>query len=387
MHHTDQHVLIVGGGIVGLTAATAMALRGFAVTVIDAGPLSLPVETNNLRAYAINQASQRLLEELGVWQLLEPRALSPYREMYIWDAMNGASIGFDARSIAKPDLGFILAESDLKHALLLRLAAFEQVRLCGGKKVSGVEVSDAEAKVSSAKTHWHGQLLMISDGALSPTRTLLNVPLTTWSYHQHAIVATVKTAKAHQQTAYQVFLNEGPLAFLPLANHHECSIVWSTTPEQAKELMALDDKAFRFTLGNAFDHKLGTITKVGERQSFPLAMRHAKQYVGERWLLMGDAAHTIHPLAGQGLNVGLADIACWLSCLDKAKQKLTAKRALSAYQRERKHAVWQSIVLMEGIKRTFALSFPPWALLRGIGMQCCDELAPLKRLFIAHAAG
>ncbi|KTD61208.1 FAD-dependent oxidoreductase [Legionella spiritensis] len=379
-------VLVVGGGVVGLTAALAMAKRDLTVAVIDAGTLTVHSDRPDLRVYAINQASENLLRQLGVWGLLNEARLSPYSHMHVWDAATGASIDFDARLIADSRLGTIIEESVIKQALLRCMASMENVTLFPEQTV--VNIKEEPEHIEVIGEHWrrHTRLLMIADGANSPTRQKLSLPMTTWSYHQQALIATVQTEKNHQRTAWQVFHRDGPLAFLPLANDRQCSIVWSTTPSRAKALKMLDEASFQQQLADAFACKLGQIESVSERHTFPLSMRHTRQYVGKNWLLLGDAAHTIHPLAGLGLNIGLADVASWLTCLDQG-YGLTAARTLLAYQRRRKHAVWQSIALMQGLKALFANPLPPVAMLRRAGLQWCDRLPPLKRLFIAHAAG
>lgn len=385
----SQHfdVLIVGGGIVGLTAALAMARRNYTVAVIDAGSLKVDTSAVDSRVYAINNASQNLFLELSVWQHLNFSRVSPYSKMHVWDGVNGASIDFDSRSIAAPNLGAIIEESVLKQALLQQIRAQSTISLFPHHSVDEVCSSAQGVHISSQNAVWKGQLLMIADGANSPTRQKLNVELTTWPYHQKALVATVQTEKPHQQTAYQVFNPDGPLAFLPLSDPHQCSIVWSTDSDRAQRLMALDEEAFNAELTQALAEHLGHVTLVGTRHQFPLQMRHVKQYTGNRWLLLGDAAHTIHPLAGLGLNVGLADIRCWLQLLDAANGALLSRKILSAYQRERKSAVWQTILLMEGFKLLFGYSLAPIAALRGLGLRICNGITPLKRLFIQHASG
>ncbi|KGP62984.1 2-polyprenyl-6-methoxyphenol hydroxylase [Legionella norrlandica] len=380
-------VLIVGGGVVGLTAALAMAQRNYTVAVIDAGMLSVDTSGTDLRVYAINKASQRLFRELDVWAHLDNTRIAPYSHMHVWDGVSGAYIDFDSRSIAEPNLGVIVEESILKQALFQQISKNSQISLFAQNMVNNIISSEHSIEISSQNAIWQGQLLMIADGANSPTRQKLKVDLTSWSYDQQALVAMVNVEKSHGNTAYQIFNPDGPLAFLPLADSHQCSIVWSTQPKHVQNLLALDDSEFNKQLTKAFANQLGQVEVASSRHQFPLQMRHVKQYVGQRWLLLGDAAHTIHPLAGLGLNVGLADVNSWINYIDKNKGILVSNKILGAYQRERKHAVWQVILLMEGFKRLFGTAFSPIASLRSFGVRACNELAPIKRLFIYHAAG
>jgi len=380
-------VLIVGGGVVGLTAALAMAQRNYNVAVIDAGSLKVNTSIADLRVYAINKASQILLSKLNAWQHLDFNRVSPYTKMHVWDGANGAYIDFDSRAIASPNLGTILEESILKQALLQQILMESKISLFPDCTIDAVCSSDHEVLINSDNRTWEGKLLMIADGAHSPTRQKLNVEVTTWSYNQHALVATVKTEKPHQKTAYQVFNADGPLAFLPLPDPNQCSIVWSTDPKRVQHLMGLSEDQFNQELTRAFGKCLGEAALMSPRHQFPLQMRHVKQYTGNRWLLMGDAAHTIHPLAGLGLNVGLADLDSWLQCMDASNGLLMSRKILNTYQRQRKYAVWQTIALMEGFKHLFGYSNTPVSAIRGLGLRLCNELTPLKRLFIQHAAG
>jgi 2-octaprenylphenol hydroxylase len=384
---SNVEVLIIGGGVVGLTSALAMASRGYTVALIDAGTLTPDTTKPDQRVYAINHASQILLTQLNIWRHLDPKRLSPYTQMHVWDSLNGAHIDFDSRDVAAPYLGMIIEESVLKETLLNQIAQQPRISLFPKCLVEQFQIKDKGVKLSTHEGSWLGQLLMITDGANSPMRHKLKVELTTWSYKQHALVATVGVEKKHQQTAYQVFNPNGPLAFLPLADSNQCSIVWSVDSSQSTELMALSPEDFSKSLTKAFANKLGKVKLLSERHQFPLQMRHVHQYSGSCWLLLGDAAHTIHPLAGLGLNLGLADVCSWIKCLDLAKGVLVSKKALGAYQRERKHAVWQTIALMEGFKHLFGTSSAPITTLRGLGLDFCNAFTPIKRLFIQHARG
>lgn len=386
MSHSSD-LIVVGGGVVGLTAALAMSQRGFSVQVLDAGLLTSDTSQPDSRVYAINRASETLLKQIGAWNYLDTARISPYRHMRVWDAMNGAQIDFDSRLIAADNIGHIIEESILKKALLEALAERSDLKLVTNARVSAIQCEQKQIQVQTEDNTWQASLLMIADGACSPCRQLLKVPLTSWSYHQEAIVALVRVEKPHDNTAWQIFNPDGPLAFLPLVDSHLCSIVWSTTTKRAKNLMALSDEDFNRELTRAFQERLGSATVEGARYTFPLTMRHAKQYSGSNWLLMGDAAHTIHPLAGLGLNVGLADLSAWLVCLDRAKNNLLSKQALGAYQRQRKAEVWQVIAMMQGLKAVFGQSMPSLATLRGAGLNFCNSSNLLKRFFVEQALG
>lgn len=380
-------IIIVGAGIVGLTAAQALSQRGFRVRVLDAGSITADTSSPDPRVYAINRASETLLRQTGVWNYIKSDRLSPYRHMHVWDAMNGAQIDFDSRLVAADNIGHIIEESVLKEALLEALKQQPLVTLIPNTRVSGIQSEGKIIQVQADNQRLTGSLLLIADGANSLCRQMLKVPLTSWSYHQEAIVALVRVEKPHESTAWQIFNPDGPLAFLPMVDEHRCSIVWSTTPERAKTLMALDDTDFNRELTRAFQGQLGQVCVEGARYGFPLTMRHAKQYAGSNWLLMGDAAHTIHPLAGLGLNVGLADLSVWLDCLSRAKNNLVSQRALGAYQRQRKAEVWQVIAMMQGLKTVFGQTMPSLATLRGMGLNFCNGLKPLKRFFVEQALG
>lgn len=380
-------IAVIGGGVVGLTAALAMAVRGYRIGLFDAGDFNAKTNYPDARVYAINLASAALFDSLGVWSLIPKERAAPYRHMSVWDASSNIAIDFDACDIAHDRLGNMLEEGVLKAALLERIKTYDNVILYPFIRIDAVVEAPNQIHLNAGVATWQASLLLVADGAQSAVRDLLGVTLTSWPYHHQAIVTAVSCQKPHQETAYQVFHAEGPLAFLPMSSKHDCSIVWSVSPDKAAYLMALSDKAFEQALSDAFSQRLGEVTLLNKRSEYPLRMRHTKQYVGARWLLMGDAAHTIHPLAGLGLNLGLADIATWLDCQDKAQQPPWSTRVLQSYQRQRRHGVWQMIALMDTLKAVFSNTYPLVKQIRRLGMQCFNRLGPLKRLCIQYATG
>jgi 2-octaprenylphenol hydroxylase len=386
MPMNSRDVLIIGGGVIGLSTAIAMRQRGFSVTLLDADTPSQTCNEPPKRVYALNQASEHLLTSLNAWLRIDPASLSPYRQMHVWDALQGGILDFDARTLGKSNLGTILEEKTLTQALLQQ-CALDNVLIYPQSRAHKITETPSEIIVESETQAWQTPFLIIADGANSPSRTHLNIPMVTWPYHHQALVSTIATQKPHHETAYQVFHTDGPLAFLPLQDPHHCAIVWSTKPQKANDLMACTDESFNHALQTAFGAKLGACRVISPRHSFPLHMRHVKQYHGKRWIILGDAAHTIHPLAGLGLNVGLADLKAWTTLLDKHQNNLSSSTLLGAYQRQRKHAVWQTIALMESIHRLFSAPLPPIALARGLGMNLLNHLPSIKRLIMEHAAG
>lgn len=373
--------IIIGGGIIGLSAALTLRQQGFKVAVLDNRSLAKPVIDTDIdsRVYAINQGSKTLFQQLNVWDSIQLR-YSPYQKMQVWDSGNNQQIQFDCRDIGQSNLGFIIEESVIKAALIDEIQHHD-IELIDNTELSWVD-SDS-CSVGNEETSWQSDFLIAADGANSWFRQQLALDMHSWNYHHHAIVSNVHCEKPHQNTARQVFTGHGVLAFLPLSDTHHCSIVWSTSPEHSKELMAQKDGCFGQSLTTAFENKMGAISLISQRHCFPLKMRHVKQYVGKNWLLIGDAAHTIHPLAGQGVNLGLRDVK-QLSSLGTNHWK---QSKLDRFQRNRKSDAWAMIAAMEGFKQLFTNSHVPGlSLFRGLGLRACNQLTLCKRLFIQLAS-
>lgn len=400
-------ILIVGGGMVGLTTALAIRkLSTLTVALVDHNPITELTDESEVRVSAINTVSQQLFENLAVWSAMVERRIQPYQQMHIWDKSGYGALDFGIDDLSvrdqKGQLGWIIENSVIRNALWQKASLDSGIGLFSETKLSNIAMGDNEIFASFDDSSAQSmpiiaKLVIGADGANSWLRKKMNMALTFRDYDHHAIVATVKCPQGHQNTAWQVFLETGPLALLPLANQNSkddhCSIVWSTSPEQAKRLSALNAEAFAKELTAASDGKLGNISLVSERFSFPLTMRFAQDFVKDRVILVGDAAHTIHPLAGQGVNLGLLDAAALAEVLAGAMSKdlkdnnWLSSKTLNQYQRWRKSEAAEMVAAMEAIKQIFTPQHGGIKLIRGLAMSLLNQLTPAKKILIKQALG
>ncbi|SDS76413.1 2-octaprenylphenol hydroxylase [Halopseudomonas litoralis] len=392
-------LIIVGAGMVGATLARALADTSLRVAVLDAMPLGqpLPVRTTESgydpRVSALSAASENILANLGAWQRIAPERRSPYRHMCVWDGEGTGEIRFDAGVLGENRLGHIIENRCIQQALLDSLTG-TGVALLGGRRVTELvreeggwllELENAEAL--------QAPLIVAADGARSRVRELAGFAMREWDYLHHAVVTTIRTERHHSDTAWQCFLPTGPLAFLPLKQRdggHYCSIVWSLLPEAAERIMTLDDAAFSSELEGAFEGRLGQIIQADQRHCIPLRQRHARRYVMPGLALIGDAAHSIHPLAGQGVNLGLLDVAELTDVLGAALRRgedIASLPVLQRYERRRMGANLSMMAAMEGFERLFHAEALPVRWLRNSGMQWLNGQGALKADIIRRAMG
>ncbi len=405
-------VLIVGAGMVGLTLALALRQQGqLSVAIADTNEITPLSEQPEVRVSAINAASEQIFVNLGVWPLIQAQRLQPYQHMHVWDKAGIGKLDFSLLDINRDlpngtensqHLGHIIENNVIRHALWQKAQADEGISFFTGEAIASIGIGDSEVFASfTSGMPITAKLLVGADGANSWVRKQINMPIAFRDYDHHALVATVKCQQGHQNTAWQVFLPTGPLAMLPLfspqldpsLDNKLCSIVWSTSPDEAKRLTALDKNEFSKELTAALDGKLGQVSLASERFTYPLTMRLAHDFVKDKVVLIGDAAHTIHPLAGQGVNLGLLDAAALAQALVddnqvSAKQKNSSQeKALKAFARWRKSEATQMIVAMEAIKQIFTPQHQAPKLIRGIGMSLLNHFAPAKKLLIQQALG
>ena len=384
-------LIIVGGGMVGSALGCAVAEAGLEVCVIEAREPSSawPVDEVDLRVSALSRGSQQFLANLGVWERMAGMRISPYSEMHVWDAGGQGKIHFSASDIGEPNLGHIVENRVTQLALWERLGELNNaLRLCPAQ-VSGLEFGESPTLTLKDGACLQARLLVGADGRESMVRRLAGIGTQGWDYDQHAIVATITPERHHRHTAWQRFMPTGPLAFLPI-DDGRCSIVWSTSPHRAEELMLLDAAEFCHELSLASDGILGDVLEVGPRGVFPLRLGHAETYIREGLALVGDAAHAIHPLAGQGVNLGFLDAASLAEVLIEARAKgrrIGSLATLRRYERARKGANMGMLGAMDFFKRFFSNEVPPLKLARNLGLSLADHSGPLKHLIIRRAMG
>lgn len=396
-------VLIAGAGMTGVALALALADEGFSVELVD--PQSrdlqqLPQQVTEFlsalpggQVSALTLASEQLLTHLNVWQQVEEGRVQPYRRMHVWDGETRGEISFDAAELHESHLGSIVENDLIVAALLQRAAEHPDIHLSFGVQLTSVELGDSVQRCQlSDASERVCSLLVAADGALSPTRRLAGMGTHEWDYGQHALVATLRLDGSHQFCCWQRFTEDGPLALLPLASPQNdlVSLVWSTSPEHAQALLAMEPELLCAAISRGSAGRVGEVIEVEAPRVVPLRQRHAQQYVKTGVALVGDAAHTIHPLAGQGVNLGFQDVAALVEILVAARDRsevLGSERVLRRYQRRRMLANIRMSAAVQGFKSLFTPQPPLLELMRSIGMRAVDQCGPVKQHLMLDAMG
>lgn len=390
----DYDLIIVGGGMVGLALASRLAQTQLKIAVIDPKPVDMNWDRTkyDLRVSAITRASQQLLDEIGAWSFIEQEEKTAYRRMYVWDGeASRGKIEFDAKLLAEPNLGHIIENRVLRRSLFQAIKPYRNIHFLSPQKCAQVSYQSEQAIIELADgKSISAKLLVAADGAMSWLRKNSFINMKQNPYGHKAIVATIKTEKPHQDTAWQRFDHNGPLAFLPLTDEHHCSIVWSVKSDYADQLMALKDKEFLQRLEQTFECALGQCQETSQRVAFPLIERTAECLVKDRIALMGDAAHTIHPLAGQGVNLGFSDVEELAQLIEKSngkQQDIGLKRNLRPYERARKGEIFMMQKAMQGFKLLFEQHMPLIQMTRSYGLALTNQHPLLKQQLIKQAMG
>lgn len=392
-------VVIVGGGPVGACAGALLArelsARGapLRAAILEQNRPAMPAPGSPLdvRVSAFSRASERILKHIGVWDRICERGVSAYERMQVWHESvpphSPNALTFDAADIGEPNLGYIIENRAVQAALL------DLFEAAGGKviagQLTGVHIQEDRVQVETTAGALTTQLIVGADGARSAVREIVGLTADFASYRQTAIVATVNTEKPHERTAWQRFLRSGTLAFLPLANGSS-SIVWSVDEGYAEELLAIDNAPFEREVVLGLDHALGAVTLAGERASFPLQKLSAHRYVAQRCALIGDAAHVVHPLAGQGVNLGLLDAAALVEVqLDGRVEREDpgALRLLRRYERWRKSENEVMSTGIDAFNRFLAHGENPVGRIAQRGLGLVNRSSAVKGFFMRRALG
>jgi 2-octaprenyl-6-methoxyphenol hydroxylase len=385
-----SELIVSGGGLVGLTLAIAAASAGLDVTVVDReAPPRMVAEAFDGRSSAIAFGSQRVLAGIGLWDKIAAEA-EPIREIRVADGDSPLFLHYDHSELGDDPLGYIVENRVLRRALFARVAELPHLRHLAPATVVKAERGGAGVRVELEDGRsLRGSLLVGADGRLSPLRRDAGIRTVEWSYPQTGIVCTVHHERPHLGIAVEHFLPAGPFAILPMTSDRS-SIVWTERAALAPRMMALGEADFLAELSHRFGDFLGKLTIVGPRWSYPLSLMHAQNYVGQRLALIGDAAHVIHPIAGQGLNLGLRDVAALAELIVDARRlglDIGNPDTLARYERWRRFDNTMLAAVTDGLNRLFSNSLTPLATVRDVGLAIVNRLPPAKRFLMRHAMG
>lgn len=393
MKHTD--VVISGGGMVGLPLGLALAQAGLKTLVVDPSPAATVLDPAfDGRVCALAYASVRMLSTLGIWDELHTNA-QPIHQILVTDGAIGKpaspfSLHFDAEEIGTPALGFIAENRHIRTALYRACAKQTNLTLICPAQVQSLALDPHQACVRLANgDEIRSSLVVAADGRQSALRSQMNISVIGWSYPQVGIVATVEHERPHHGVAYEHFLPSGPFAILPMTGNRS-SLVWTESKSQAGELLAMNEADFNRELARRFGSHLGTTCASGHRWSYPLSFHLAREYVRSRFALAGDCAHGIHPIAGQGLNLGLKDAAALAEVvLDAARLgcDIGSLDTLKRYERWRRFDSFTLAASTDALNRLFSNDIAPLRHIRDLGLGLVDAIGPARRFFMRHAGG
>ena len=381
---SGQHIAIAGAGPVGAVAALALQQRGFAVTIIDRikpmpGPHGLGMDIRNV---ALSRGSRQLIESLITW----PQQAGMFKAMHVWEQWGVNALNFDAAELGSDCLGWIAEAAPLLQALWQQLEANADIRVVLGD-IQAVETDATGVMVTVAEETLHADFLFAADGARSAVRNLLEVATDIWPTGQSALTTVVETEHSHEHTAWQRFLVDGPLAFLPSKHEHYCSVVWSQSPASLETNLGLADDEFSHRLGAALENRLGRIVQVAQRLSFPLQQQLARSAQPRpRVLLIGDALRVVHPLAGLGVNLGLEDVSALLQRVDETTADL-APECFTKFARQRLLKSQLMLRIMAGLKTLYGQPAPLLSWIRNVGVGAVNQSDWLKRQIMIEALG
>ncbi|HVE43674.1 MAG TPA: UbiH/UbiF/VisC/COQ6 family ubiquinone biosynthesis hydroxylase [Gammaproteobacteria bacterium] len=394
MDDIKTDVVIIGAGIAGLTLACALAQQTtLSIAIIEAQPASHTAVAvgDNHRVSAITLASQRIFKALSVWDAMKAKRISAFTRIHLSEKEKQGVLTFDSAEINAAQLGYIIENHVMQDALREKIQQSPQIRFLSGMSLQTMRLQDSEIQLQTETGQsFSARLAVAADGANSVLRHAAGVSVTKKSYDQMALVCTIKTTLPHEKTARQLFARDSILAFLPLSDPYLSSIVWSVSCEEATRLQCLAKADFQEALASTFSYQLGEVERESDVFAFPLYQQQAAHYVQPRVALVGDAAHVVHPLAGQGVNMGLLDVA---SLVDVVVEALRKKRDFSSIAVLKQYERWRkadNLALIKGIdliKNAFQSQKPLVEFVRFTGLQALQKTPFLKNVLTYHAVG
>jgi 2-octaprenyl-6-methoxyphenol hydroxylase len=390
LKHLEVDVLIAGGGLVGGTLAVGLVEGGLSVAVVDMlDPLAVIDVGFDGRAAAIALSSKKLLDGLSLWETMQPEP-SPIKEIRVSDADSVFFLHYDRKDVGAEAFGYMVENRSFRESLRSRFKDLKDFTLLAPNTITSIERGPGEVWATLANGYKvKAKLIVGAEGRNSPTRDAAGIKLTSWSYKQRGIVCTVAHELSHDNVAHEHFLPAGPFAILPLPNNHS-SIVWTERVDLVDEIMALDDVGFLTELKKRFGDFLGKLKVVGPRWAYPLSLQFAERAVDHRLVLAGDASHGMHPIAGQGLNMGLRDVAVLAEVLTDARRlglDPGSGTVLNSYEQKRRFDNTLMLAMTDLLNRLFSNDIEPVRLVRDLGLATVNKLPPLKRVLIEHAMG
>lgn len=390
----DFDVLVVGGGMVGLSLACALKNAPLRVGVVEAVAHNRPAQPDfDDRTLALAFASRRIFEAIGVWDAIEARGICPIRSIHISDRGRFGMTRLDSRQIGVDALGYVVENRALGAALQQALAAVSNATLIAPATLTAVRLKPDRALATirheGGERELPARLIVGADGARSLVRALAGIESRAVDYGQTAVVTNIVTSIPHAHVAYERFTSTGPIAFLPMEGGR-CAVVWSVTPTEAERLLGLSDDAFRTELQAAFGDRLGTLGRVGKRVKYPLGLTRVSEYVRPRLALIGNAAHTLHPVAGQGFNLGLRDVATLAELLSGAavaNADIGDSALLQRYAAWRRRDTLATTAFTDGLVRVFSNNLLPLSAARNLGLLAVDVLPMIKRGLLKRTMG